>query len=129
MGVKKVDYRIHCGLNCGALSCPPVKLLSAENSDEELELATKSFIQSSSSYNPETNKITTPQILKWYKEDFDRPNAADGGHTTQDVILKYLYAGDEEKKKEILSSSKNGGKSSNIGLEYSEYDWGFNAKK
>jgi thiol-disulfide isomerase/thioredoxin len=34
---KKVDYRIHFALNCGAKSCPPIVYYSPEKLDQQLE--------------------------------------------------------------------------------------------
>jgi glutaredoxin len=112
--VKNVDYRIHFGLNCGAKSCPPVKVFSAENLDQELDVAARAFLQEQTIYDEETNTLITSQILKWYKEDFEVP----GKHTTIGVILKY---GGE--KFEFLKDKKI------VNLSFGEYDWDFAAKK
>ena len=41
--VKIVDPRIHFALNCGAKSCPPIKLYEPENIEKQLDIASKSF--------------------------------------------------------------------------------------
>ena len=42
---KKIDYRIHFLLNCGAASCPVIRVLSESNLDSELNAAEKYFVQ------------------------------------------------------------------------------------
>jgi len=44
MRVKELDPRIHFALNCGALSCPPIRFYTLDGIEEELDLATKSYL-------------------------------------------------------------------------------------
>lgn len=130
--VKRVDYRIHFGLNCGAKSCPPVKLFSVENLHQELELAATAFIQSTSTFDRQKKVIATSQILKWYRVDFDSrlPHEEDEcaskeikpEQNVQSVVLKYLginkdtLVTDNKKLEDLIS------------VEFAEYDWSFDAK-
>lgn len=68
--VDKLDPRIHFTLNCGATSCPPVAYYSPENLDEQLELATESFVSQTSTYDSISNILTVSQLFEWYAEDF-----------------------------------------------------------
>lgn len=68
--VKKVDYRIHFSLNCGAKSCPPVAFYTAKGLETELDQATKSYLKGESDYNKETNVIYLPAIMGWFRRDF-----------------------------------------------------------
>lgn len=43
--VKDIDKRIHFALNCGAKSCPPIKLFSPDTLEEGLQSAAASFCQ------------------------------------------------------------------------------------
>ena len=43
--VAESDYRIHFALNCGAKSCPAIRIYSAKDLDRELELNTKAFLE------------------------------------------------------------------------------------
>ena len=38
-----LDPRIHFALNCGAKSCPPIRIYQSEKLDKQLEIAAKSF--------------------------------------------------------------------------------------
>lgn len=49
LAMPSMDPRIHFALNCGALSCPPVKVYSPEGVEQELSLATKAFLDADSS--------------------------------------------------------------------------------
>ena len=39
-----LDPRIHFGLNCGAKSCPPIRVYSPTNLDSQLNRAAASFL-------------------------------------------------------------------------------------
>ena len=45
LAIEPVDPRIHFALNCGAKSCPPIKTFSALEIDDQLDLATKAFLE------------------------------------------------------------------------------------
>ena len=40
-----VDPRIHFALNCGAKSCPPIKTFSGDQVQDQLQVATSSFLE------------------------------------------------------------------------------------
>jgi hypothetical protein len=65
-----LDPRIHFALNCGAASCPPIRVYSGPSLDAELEIAKESFLASESSFNGATRTLQTSRILGWYKNDF-----------------------------------------------------------
>jgi hypothetical protein len=65
-----LDPRIHFALNCGAASCPPIRVYSGPSLDAELEIAKESFLTSESSFNDATRTLETSRILGWYKDDF-----------------------------------------------------------
>eukprot|EP00091_Calanus_sinicus_P010377 TRINITY_DN24186_c0_g1_i1.p1 TRINITY_DN24186_c0_g1~~TRINITY_DN24186_c0_g1_i1.p1 ORF type:complete len:278 (+),score=39.79 TRINITY_DN24186_c0_g1_i1:264-1097(+) len=44
VALTKLDPRIHFALNCGARSCPPIRIYTEERIDNQLEMATKSFV-------------------------------------------------------------------------------------
>ncbi|HAS44569.1 MAG TPA: DUF547 domain-containing protein [Microscillaceae bacterium] len=68
--VKKVDYRIHFALNCGARSCPPIAFYTPEKIHEQLDLATTAYLESESIYHPENNSIEIAKLMFWFKGDF-----------------------------------------------------------
>lgn len=67
----KLDYRIHFALNCGANSCPPIAFYDPNNLDQQLSLAEKSFVKSTSSYDTAKNEVEISELFKWYEEDFN----------------------------------------------------------
>lgn len=53
----QVDPRIHFALNCGAKSCPPVKVYSSEGLNSELKAAAASFVADNVSVPDETGTV------------------------------------------------------------------------
>ena len=70
--VKQLDYRIHFALNCGAKSCPPIAFYKTENINEQLDIATQSFLDGESDIDAEKKEIYTSALFKWFSEDFGR---------------------------------------------------------
>lgn len=66
----KIDNRIHFALNCGAKSCPPIAFYKYENLAPQLEVATKSFLQSETEIDTANKKVHASKILEWFKGDF-----------------------------------------------------------
>ena len=69
--VREFDNRIHFALNCGGESCPPIRFYSPEQIEEQLQMATLSFLEGETSYDKSTDTVTTSPILKWYIGDFN----------------------------------------------------------
>lgn len=72
--VEKKDKRIHFALNCGARSCPPIQVYVATSINDQLEIAQRSFITSTSSYSKATNTLTISELFRWYAADFGGDN-------------------------------------------------------
>lgn len=66
--VSELDPRIHFALNCGAASCPPIAAYSRERLDEELTLASESYLGSEVVYDD--GAVRVPRLLLWYRGDF-----------------------------------------------------------
>jgi hypothetical protein len=66
--VRRVDPRIHFALNCGAASCPPIAAYRAESIEEQLELATRSYL--ASEVRHESGALLVPALLLWFAGDF-----------------------------------------------------------
>lgn len=99
--VDTLDYRIHFALNCGAKSCPPIKFYDPLHIDEQLSLATKSYLRSETEYRPIQNAVAVPALMSWFKNDF-------GGERGILDILKKLN---------LIPAQ------SIPRIEYKEYDW------
>jgi hypothetical protein len=68
--VKKLDFRIHFCLNCGAVSFPPIAFYKPEIIDQQMAMATKNYLQNVCLFNEATNTVSIPLLLKWFKADF-----------------------------------------------------------
>lgn len=66
-----LDERIHFALNCGAVSCPPVRVYTLHNFEQVMEENTKTFLKSETTFLEIENKVITTKLFQWYKGDFD----------------------------------------------------------
>ncbi len=108
-----VDPRIHFTLVCGSRSCAPIDYYEAEKIFEQLDKASRSFVNSSEVIVlPEEGKILISEIFHWYMSDF-------GG---RDGVLDFIhdYLADDRIRQFI------GSKNRNIQIEYLHYDWNLN---
>jgi hypothetical protein len=64
------DPRVHFALNCGAASCPAVAAYDADALDDQLDLATRAYLDGAVRYDPRTDTVTVPRLLLWYRGDF-----------------------------------------------------------
>jgi len=73
--VDALDPRVHFALNCGAKSCPPIAVCTPEGIDDELDLATESYLHGEVSYEPDggilgRGVVHVPRLMLWYRGDF-----------------------------------------------------------
>ncbi|MDC0231333.1 DUF547 domain-containing protein [Aureispira] len=68
--LKKMDYRIHFALNCGAKSCPAISFYSAKNLDQQLRTAENNFIEQEFIVDEVAKEISCSKIFWLYKKDF-----------------------------------------------------------
>lgn len=64
------DPRIHFALNCGATSCPPIRIYDSDKIENQLELAAVSFLDSKISFYADENIVKISQLFNWYSGDF-----------------------------------------------------------
>ena len=108
-----VDPRIHFALVCGSRSCAPIDYYDAETVYEQLEVAAKSFVNSSEVLIlPEERKILISEIFRWYEKDFG------GLRGIKDFLTDYLV--DSEAKTFIRDNYRG------LVFEYLHYDWNLN---
>lgn len=81
--VSRVDYRIHFALNCGAKSCPPIIFYDPEKLDQQLDIATISYLKEEAEYDSINNIVALPAIMGWFSRDF-------GGKQKMEALLKKL---------------------------------------
>jgi len=67
--VSQLDPRIHFGLNCGATSCPPIRLYTPDKIDSQLDTATISFLSQEVTVK-EDGEVEMSKLLLWYGKDF-----------------------------------------------------------
>lgn len=68
--VDELDNRIHFILNCGAKSCPPVRVLNLKNLEEQLKESTDAFLNETTTYDAESNIVNVTTIMSWFRGDF-----------------------------------------------------------
>lgn len=98
--VDEVDWRIHFALNCGAISCPPIAIYSAENINKELDYMSKTYLKEQTTYNEETKTAKTVALMSWFRGDF-------GGKCGAKKILKNYEITPVKPKK----------------IEFKDYNW------
>ena len=63
------DGRIHFAVNCGALSCPPVRVYRGDALEEQLDTAERSFLAAESAIDEAAGVVETSRLLAWYAAD------------------------------------------------------------
>lgn len=91
LSFKKLDSRIHFALNCGAKSCPPIRVYSSSNVERVLQMAAEGFCQFNVVVDMQSNTVCLSKIFQWYKGDFITSGASDKAHRELlDYICRYL---------------------------------------
>ena len=70
LAVDKIDYRIHFALNCGAKSCPPIAFYSPDRIDQQLDMATLTFLEGETDVLEDQKEIHITRLFQWFKGDF-----------------------------------------------------------
>ncbi|WP_075342837.1 DUF547 domain-containing protein [Tenacibaculum agarivorans] len=70
LAVNTIDYRIHFALNCGAKSCPPIAFYHHEKINQQLDLATQSFLENETDYFDHKKEVHVTMLFKWFLKDF-----------------------------------------------------------
>ena len=105
-----LDPRIHFALNCGARSCPPIRVYSGENIEEELTAVAEAFLEGELKVKEGQGKegvtVVTSKLLQWYSGDFG---------ATDVEKLQWLLPYLAPKVREQLKGK--------VSFEYRDYDW------
>lgn len=115
-----VDPRIHFALNCGAMSCPPVRFYDARNLDQALDSATRSYLHDLL-VDVETRTITLPKLLHWYQADFCENGMVDA---VIEWTLPYLCAEKKRDVEQLLQDKEE--RAISFKVVYASYDWTVN---
>ncbi len=97
--LEEVDPRIHFALNCGAKSCPPIRYYEPDIINDQLDLATTSYLESEVVISDKEKGAQIPEIFRWFSGDF-------GG---KKGVMGFL--------------SKYGFDVSALSISYRPYDW------
>lgn len=61
---------VHFLLNCGAKSCPPIRIVTESNIEFALQSAARAYLADEVAVDRGTRTITLPRLLLWYGSDF-----------------------------------------------------------
>ena len=64
------DPRVHFALNCGAESCPPIRAYDPDRIDDQLDVATASYLAGTVDHDPAAGVVRLPRLFLWYRGDF-----------------------------------------------------------
>ncbi|HBX64719.1 MAG: hypothetical protein CL670_13480 [Balneola sp.] len=67
---EKVDPRIHFALNCGAAACPFIAAYYPERVNEQLDISSKQYLEKTTDYYPEENRVVVNKLMSWFRADF-----------------------------------------------------------
>jgi len=86
LALDAVDPRIHFALHCGARSCPPAGVYRSQAIDQQLDAATRNFVNETVSVD-DAGRVRCPKIFRWYRDDFQ------AGEGLVLFLLRYLDDG------------------------------------
>jgi hypothetical protein len=119
VSLKEPEPRIHFALVCGARSCPPIKLYSPDNVNEELNIATEAFLEGDQCVvDPNRREVTLSMILKWYKVDF--------GNNNEELLRWVVGHLPQGEKKNTLKRMVEGG-AGQVKVKFMTYNWDLNS--
>lgn len=98
--VDNLDWRIHFALNCGARSCPPVRLYESKGLSEQFDEATTSYL-GREVVTGEAQPLSIPKLFLWFRGDFG------GNKGITKILQKFGGIAEVESKK----------------WSYKRYDW------
>ena len=68
--LNECDPRIHFALNCGAESCPAIRAYEPDRVDEQLDVATGNYLDSTVEYDEDAGVVLVPRVFLWFRGDF-----------------------------------------------------------
>ncbi len=101
--VDEIDGRVHYALNCGAKSCPPVRIYTAHGFDAEVDASAKTYLQKHVKFEEAQKEVYVPVLFSWFIGDFG------GKDGVRDFLVHY----------ELLNENNK----TSYALKYLNYDW------
>jgi len=128
----KKDPRIHFALNCGARSCPAIRVYDPKNLERGLAGATRSFCASEvgvSAIGDDAVEVHISHLFKWFRGDFV-PVDNDDGLGKVDPVLRWIVQATQgstplesvDTLREALEKGKH------VTIKYKPYDWTSNKR-
>jgi len=126
VSLSELDPRVHFVLNCGAKSCPPIKVLP-EDPERALSLGAAAYLRSELSIDVTSRTVRLPKLAFWYEADF--------GESPIGVLRTLLGYLPEEIRQQQVSAFESIAEINldvctvmplNCHFVYNEYDWGSN---
>mmetsp|Transcript_24250 Transcript_24250/g.33928 ORF Transcript_24250/g.33928 Transcript_24250/m.33928 type:complete len:256 (+) Transcript_24250:1018-1785(+) len=112
------DARIHFALNCGAKSCPAIRVYTGDSLEMGLQSATEAFCvdESNVDVDLDNNALRLSKIFQWYRTDF-------GSDEELAELLREAVTGDRAQRLcQFLDAQKPQG----LKLSFNDYDWDLN---
>lgn len=107
------DSRIHWGLSCASMSCPPLRPepYRAADLERQLEFQAASYLNGPAGHrlDPEGRTVYLSRIFDWYRTDFEREAGS-----IRAYAMRYLAGA-------ALEALRAGWE-----IEYLDYDWSLN---
>lgn len=117
LAIAPKDPRIHFALNCGAVSCPPIRVYNSERLEFGLSAAASAFCAGEVDVDSTQSKLRVSMILKWYGKDFG----------TKAELIRFLIQYLPDEKSKALQEMVNKLGAEGIVVEYRPYDWSTNS--
>lgn len=110
------DPRIHFGVNCASIGCPPLQrfAFAGKTVDQQLEQATRSTLARPEYLRAEGESVYTSKILSWFEKDFVDKHGS---------LSKFLIPYASDRAKGLLEAKGDGA------IEFFPYDWKLNEAK
>ena len=149
---KEFDARIHFIVNCGARSCPPIRILQSSSSsdagaggdtgnvDQALASATAGYLHSEVRVDEAKREILLPRLLLWYGADFGVSLVAvlrrvcellSESSVHKPALLRVLGAVDPDSSNPVpivlRSEQPLGSNPDAFVVDYNPYNWGINS--
>ena len=102
------DPRLHFALNCASDSCPVLR--PSDWSEEELDRATRDFVNDTANVAVEEKTVYISKIFKWYRKDFP-----------QDIYAYLAQYAEPELAAALQIASEQ-----DYRKRYRDYDWSLN---
>jgi hypothetical protein len=97
---KAPDGRIHFALNCGATSCPPVRIYHVGTLYHQMDESARIYLKRTTKI--EGNTVTVTPLMSWFRADFGGKKG-----TIKDYLIPY----------DIIPADMD------ASIDYGDYDW------